>query len=220
MIIEKNLPFLPLWLRADTFRPVRGWLAGTDAYLLYSLARRGPSTGCIVEIGSAWGRSTVFLAAGSKVAGREVVFAIDPHTGDQWFLEGVAPPRGGSPNGPKSELDSQFTSLTEFMRNIRRFRLADWVKPVVSTASMAAETLETGPIRLLYIDGLHTYEGVKEDIRNWVPRLAPGGAVVFDDYFNSRPDVGVSRAVDELLLSGLVRSKLQRARNLAWTIRE
>jgi hypothetical protein len=59
---------------------------------------------------------------------------------------------------------------------------------------------------------------VKADIDNWVPRLAPGGIVVFDDYYNSNDGVGVRRAVDELLASGLVDPTLQSTRSLfVWT---
>ena len=69
---------------------------------------------------------------------------------------------------------------------------------------------------MLFIDGLHTYEGVAGDINDWVPRVCPGGIVVFDDYFNQEPEVGVRRAVDELLRSGLVEPDLHRAHSLAW----
>ena len=72
--------FLPLW--RDVRHSVRGWLRMPDAHFLYATARRGPATGAIVEIGSAWGRSTIFLARGSMDAHREEVVAIDPHSGD------------------------------------------------------------------------------------------------------------------------------------------
>jgi spore maturation protein CgeB len=37
-------------------------------------------------------------------------------------------------------------------------------------------------IDLLFIDGDHHYEVVREDIANWVPKVRPGGTVVFHDY--------------------------------------
>lgn len=50
-------------------------------------------------------------------------------------------------------------------------------------------------IDLLFIDGDHSYEGVKEDIRLWVRRVKKGGAVLFHDYLGS--NFGVKKAVDE-----------------------
>jgi predicted O-methyltransferase YrrM len=61
-----------------------------------------------------------------------------------------------------------------------------------------------GPIHLLFIDGDHHYEVVKADIKNWTPKVAPGGIVVFHDYAPLPKDlvknpflVGVRKAVSE-----------------------
>jgi len=39
-------------------------------------------------------------------------------------------------------------------------------------------------IRLLFIDGDHSYEGCKNDILAWVPYLVPGGILAVHDYGN------------------------------------
>ena len=203
MIRPSLLPFLPVWL--DHVRSTRGWLRIPDGYLLFRLARNGPTEGSIVEIGSAWGRSTLCLAAGSRSANRERVVAIDPHTGDAWFLEDAGVP--------------QIDSFGEFSANIHSAGLGDWVEPMVMTSETAARDVPPAPIRLLFIDGLHTLDGVERDIADWVPRVRDGGVIVFDDYDNVAEGVGVRTAVDRLLVSGLVEPKLRRAFNLVWTYR-
>ena len=90
---------------------------------------------------------------------------------------------------------------------------------VRATSSQAAATLPRDPIRLLFIDGLHTYEGVAADIADWVPRVVPGGIIVFDDYMNHDPGVGVKQAVDELLETGLVVRRMHTIFNLTWLTR-
>lgn len=197
------IPFLRQWLRIS--RSVRGWLRMPDGHLLYTLAANGPGRGEIIEIGSAWGRSTVCLALGARQAGRERVIAIDPHTGDDWYLH-------------ENRLEGT-SSFAEFSRNIHAFDVNDWVEPMVMTSEAAAIERDPAPVRLLFIDGLHTYEGVKFDIETWVHRLVPGGVVVFDDYDNTDAGVGVGKAVDELLASGLVEPRLWRRFNLVWTYR-
>ena len=61
----------------------------------------------------------------------------------------------------------------------------------------SSTALDNGLVDAVFIDGLHTYEGVKEDIGVWVPKLRkPGGLLIFNDYGNVEFP-GVTRAADE-----------------------
>jgi hypothetical protein len=57
------------------------------------------------------------------------------------------------------------------------------------------------PIDLLFIDGDHRYEYVKQDIELFVPHVMEGGYILFHDYAEKlkKPKAGVKKAVDELL---------------------
>src|SRR5579871_2007365 len=60
------------------YEKIDGWLKLEEAELLFEAAM-SVTSGCIVEIGSYRGRSTVALAAGSRSGAKAPVFAIEPH---------------------------------------------------------------------------------------------------------------------------------------------
>jgi predicted O-methyltransferase YrrM len=49
---------------------------------------------------------------------------------------------------------------------------------------------------IVYIDGAHDYDSVKNDIQSWLPKVKPGGFICGDDYCTSWP--GVYEAVNEM----------------------
>jgi glycosyltransferase involved in cell wall biosynthesis/predicted O-methyltransferase YrrM len=165
---------------------------------LYSIAETKRGNGEIVEIGSCFGRSTIYLAEGARHAGRGTVWAVDPHTGDiAWDLGHVS-------------------TYEVFLRNIRKFGVESRVKPLKMTSKEAAHAWNRTPIRILFIDGWHSYEAVTEDILLWFPHVLPGGLIVFDDYSN--PEFpGVRQAVDEQLQKLPLERPLRLSTTLAWT---
>ena len=52
-----------------------------------------------------------------------------------------------------------------------------------------------GPVDMVLIDGLHTYEQTRADILAWYPNIKPEGIIAMHDYDN---DNRVTLAVDEL----------------------
>jgi predicted O-methyltransferase YrrM len=165
---------------------------------LFAAAEQTAADGDIVEIGSCFGRSTIYLAEAARRSGRGQVWAIDPHTGDiAWHLGNVS-------------------TYEVFLRNIRKFGVEKFVRPLKMTSKDAAQTWNGAPIRLLFIDGWHSYEAVTEDIQMWFPFVAKGGLIVFDDYPN--PEFpGVRQAVDEQMQKLPVERPLRITTTLAWT---
>jgi predicted O-methyltransferase YrrM len=142
---------------------IDGWLADVQGCALFEAASATAGRGAIVEIGSWKGRSTTWLAAGARLAGRRV-YAVDPHTG--------------------STEDPAANTLDEFCANLERAGLAGVVEPLVMTSAQAARRLD-GPIELLFIDGDHSYEGAKHDADLWLPRLVEGGTAMCHDVATS-----------------------------------
>ena len=71
-------------------------------------------------------------------------------------------------------------------RALERLGVSDRVELVVADAN----TIKPDPegYDLLFIDGDHSYEGVKKDYDHWCASLKPSGAMVFHDAVANRPN--------------------------------
>lgn len=165
---------------AERLRPIEGWRYRQDLALLYALARDLPGTGVTLEIGSFKGLATTALAIGCRDGGRAPVHTVDPHTGDRQDLEALGL--------------HELSSLDAFRTNIAQAGVDDMVTPYVMTSDELAPQWGSDTMRLLFVDGWHSYDAVRSDLRNWVPRVDDGGVIVIDDYRNYDE---VARAVDE-----------------------
>ena len=62
----------------------------------------------------------------------------------------------------------------------------------------AAERFEKNSIDIIHIDGLHTYEAVKEDYQTWEPILKEGGSLLFHDCNEREENFGVWKIWEEI----------------------
>lgn len=112
-----------------------------------------------LEIGSFLGKATVAMA---EVA--EKVFTIDT------FKE--------NPEGLGTQ-KKKFTTLKGFQENIKGFNNIEHFigksKDILPKLDIIAD--------LVFIDGDHSYPGVKKDILSSWPKLRPGGMFVLHDYY-------------------------------------
>ena len=165
------------------FRNVQGWMSGVEGYALMLAAAHGPGTGEIVEIGSWMGKSTCWLAVGSKSVQREKVHAIDPFDGGPMLKE-------------QPIIREQGTTYHIFVDNLTSVGLFDYVEPIVATSQQVAQSWDK-PIRLLFIDGDHSYDAVKADFEMWSRFLVAEALIAFDDVTGGYE--GAKRYYDALL---------------------
>jgi predicted O-methyltransferase YrrM len=132
-------------------------LTADEKKTLFELAANGPSSGEIVNIGIYLGGSSIILAKASKSKNREKVHSFDISIRD--------------------------SSQEYYLKN----DVADWVIPQELESVAAAKDWSyknNQPIRLLFVDGDHSYEGCKNDILFWSKELVPDGVVAVHDYGN------------------------------------
>jgi len=154
--------------KIDNFgQKIEGWLTKKESKLLYELSNNYNGKGAIVEIGSWKGKSTIYLAWGSKKGKKNKVYAIDPHSGS---LE------------HKEELGKVWT-FEDFKKNIKKGKVNDIISPIVNTSENASKEFKK-KVGILFIDGSHEYKDVKNDFKNWFNKIENNGIIAFHDVFN------------------------------------
>ena len=152
-------------------RKVPGHLVENETRFLGLLAACVPAKGAIVEIGSFKGRSTVMLAKVASHYSGDPVVAIDPHN---------------SPILLDHQADPEASSYRDFVASMQAAGVSHHVEAHRAYSTDVASSWNR-PIRLLWIDGDHSYEGAKKDLDGFFPHLAPGGVVAFHDALNEFP---------------------------------
>lgn len=152
-----------------------GWM--TEEELLW-LAEQAAEHSVIVEMGSYQGRST--RAMGDHAKG--IVYAWDNWEGpdEAWW-------RDVTPDSYRKSL------LTRFKSNLSDLLESGKVQIINMSHDQPVPEI-IGKPDMIFIDGDHTYEAVKRDIKKWLP--LPSGCLLCGHDFN-QPEV--RQAVQELL---------------------
>jgi predicted O-methyltransferase YrrM len=155
------------WARV---RAAPGHLTEREArFLALAAACSPPTGGVILEIGSFKGKSTVGLASIAARYGLGKVVAVDPHT---------------APSATDPDLKGQASTWDDFQATLRGAGVERAVEAHRAFSRDLARAWAR-PIRLLWIDGDHTYAGAKQDLDLFRPHLADGAVVALHDVLNT-----------------------------------
>jgi predicted O-methyltransferase YrrM len=162
---------------------VKGILFDNDSDVLYDAACRCP--GSIIEIGSFRGGSTILLGQGLKDGYGGFIYTIDPY--NNRMMEDV--PMG------IGFIVRNLKRISKFIRDrkIIRYNLSEYIVPINKPSYEADNMFKDGTFSLLFIDGDHTYPGIKTDLMLYIPKLESGGVLIVHD----RHYPGIKRAISE-----------------------
>ncbi|MCA9325282.1 class I SAM-dependent methyltransferase [Candidatus Saccharibacteria bacterium] len=156
---------------------LKGMMRFEEFHELYKHAKK-VKKGIIVEVGSYRGMSTVALSLGARKNVK--VFAVDPHE----TFTGVL----GGKFGEEDRAEFYKTMLkTGAYKNVRLINLTS----EVITPNWQEK------VGMIFIDGDHSYKGVKRDFDCWEPNLLPECIVAFDD--TDRKGLGPEKLTKELV---------------------
>lgn len=95
---------------------------------------------------------------------------------------------------PRRKLYQRFVDNTN-----KKLYFLPYNSHVESTVDRVKQTFDNKELDFLFIDGDHTYEGVKQDYQMYSPLVRKGGLIAFHDIRTVRPDCGVRELWDEII---------------------
>ncbi len=163
---------------------VEGYLSPREIRFLALLAAYPTAEGEVLEIGSFKGKSTIVLAKAANLFEKTTINAVDPLI---------------APCETDPDLKGNASSFPDFQRNIK----AQGVESNVTLHQMYSSTLAKDwvePLRLLWIDGDHTYKGTKLDFDGFAPHLSDGAIIAIHDVLHEF-EGGIRVFMEDILLS-------------------
>jgi len=153
------------------YQNIDGWFS--YEYIYKDMVDQADEDSLFVEIGSFKGRSTAFMAVEIANSGKKIRFdCIDPMQLTSHYVESAQ-------NNPK-----EFEGYSEEDFHNRLAPVKGYYNLIAMTSDQAVELYQDGSIDFLLIDGDHSYEAVKRDITNWLPKMRSGGLIAGDDAYH------------------------------------
>jgi len=178
---EKIKKFIFQGRRLKEMDKMQGHFGLNEGKLVFKIAKSLGDNSVIVEIGAFKGKSSCFIAEGIRSKNCEF------YTIDTWYNDGME--------------ESRMDVFPDFLKNVAPYK--DKIRPLRgSSCKIREDWPEQKKIDFLWIDGDHSYKGVKRDIQDWVPLVKKNGIICFHDY---RDEPDVKRAVDEIAFDGTIR---------------
>jgi predicted O-methyltransferase YrrM len=137
---------------------------------IYNLAKSLSKKSVLLEVGSYLGASSLMIAKGIKKSSKLICV-------DTWQNDAMS--------------EGKWDSYKIFLSNIRPVK--DRIETVQSTSIEASNKINEH-LDMIFIDGDHSYEAVKNDVSNWFPKLKSGGIIVMHDIGWA---TGVQKVVEE-----------------------
>jgi len=144
------------------------WFQGVKQRRLAEVLLQVPDgPGALVEVGSWEGRSTILIALAFP---GEPVHVIDHWKGDL-----------RNPKSPVAELAAQRDVFFDFAQNTKQAGVYDRLVIHRDDWRNVFATWDQ-PIKMIFIDGEHTYREVYDNVQAALPFMVPGGVLCGDDY--------------------------------------
>ena len=164
---------------AHVFGKIDGWF---DFENIYSkVVERASNHSHFVEIGTLFGKSASFMAV--EIANSEKCIQFDVI--DLWRITEDVKNSGSCFQSIAASIRADGSTYEIFKDNINKYGLSTYIHPIRMNSIDAASLYKDLSLDFVFIDGDHTYAGVRADIAAWLPKIKNGGIIAGHDYDNN-----------------------------------
>ena len=160
----------------------------------------------VVEIGTAWGGnadSILFTLPGVEL------FAVDPLIADYDERDGQSKIMHNLARVKKMSKEDLSQAWASGLAAHALHRHGCRYQMFHMKSTEASQYFEDESIDVIFVDGLHSYEGVKDDLHAWWPKINKAhGIMLFNDYEKEEAFPGVRKAVDEFMAAQGLRARI------------
>lgn len=154
----------------DQVNQIDGWFSDAEMLSVFDVVSKLPKDSLLVELGTWKGRSTLFFRLANP--------NIDIVTIDECVKFWTSP-------APAAEIDPKVLSYPR-------------ITYIKSNTSDVAKKFND-PIDFVFVDTIHTYDGVNNDIKDWSDKVKVGGYMLFHDCHRTQDDTGLYKGLTEWL---------------------
>lgn len=163
---------------------IEGYITEKEMRFIALVSACSTAKGEILEIGSFKGKSTIVIAKSALLSNNPKVVSVDPLT---------------SPSVTDPDLKGEESCYEDFIRNIKDAGVEQYIEFHQKYSYELAKDWNR-KIRFLWIDGDHTYKGVKLDFDMFYPYLSNGAIVAIHDVLH-RSEGCLRIFMEDILLS-------------------
>jgi hypothetical protein len=193
-----------------------------------------PPGSLLIECGSFWGKSAVYLAEAARNADKRLrVYCVDtwgctPKNNPGMFSDESFAAGHIEPRVHREHNNNMFETFAYFVEQsglspdpLRILRMdsleAAWLFRASAVTHMGAPPVH--PVHFVFLDDDHEYDHVLRELKAWYPLIAPGGMIAGHDYTEEFD--GVRRATKAFFADGLgkVKRKTVEVRGTSWIVR-
>ena len=166
--MAKNVEHVKDNAMKDHYKTIEGWF--TFPHIYDRMIKKAPDNATFVEVGSWKGQSAAYMAEKIIEQDKNIkLYCVDTFEGSV------------DEKGHQNDEDVKAKRLLDvFHSNMSPF--VGHYEAVQTTSVEAAKQFEDESLDFVFIDALHTYEAVCDDIDAWLPKVKKGGYIGGHDY--------------------------------------
>lgn len=163
------------------YRDVPGWINDAD-WLYERIISECDDGDHLIEIGTFFGQSACRMGELIRESGKNIKFdTIDTFEQIEPSMKaGFHPPQFRKYKESEQLNTSPMSSVVQMHLNL--LDLSDYVNIVICDSRLAHKLYDDNSLKMVYLDGNHEYDTIKQDLNNYWKKIKTGGFLVGDDF--------------------------------------